>query len=288
VPAVSETKPPANAPGVEFDPEQLRGMKQLRRVSALLSFLHEVGCGRDRAGNRGLHFDDYVLLVLLYLFNPMIDSMRTLQKVADLPEVRQRLGIKRFSLGSFSESCRVFEPAMLRGVVDQLAAGLRPVGRDELLKQLPGTLTLVDSTVIDTLCTVAEAMYLPLGGGRHSHAWRLHLHLDVDRHVPAAWELTDPRNTGKSDEKSVLRRSLSAGHTYVMDRWGTPAEYRRGPLRPVHALERRQGRRQQLRLPGARQQRLRRAAGAPAGPGGRRRGRAERPSRPDRPVQEAG
>jgi len=37
--------------------------------------------------------------------------------------------------------------------------------------------------------------------------------------VPAAWEITEPRNTGKSDEKSVLRRKLSAGHTYVMDRW---------------------------------------------------------------------
>lgn len=199
----------------------IRGMKQLRRVAGLLSFLHGAGCGRDRAGNRELHFDDYVLLVLLYLFNPLIDSMRTLQKVAELPEVRKRLGIKRFSLGSFSESCRVFEPEMLRRVVEQLAAGLRPVGRHELLARLPGTLTLVDSTVIHTLCTVAEAMFLPLrdGTGRHRHAWRLHLHLDVDRHVPAAWELTDPRNTGRSDEKNVLRRKLSAGHTYVMDRW---------------------------------------------------------------------
>lgn len=199
----------------------LRGMKRLRRVAGLLSFLHEAGCGRDRAGNRELHYDDYVLLVLLYLFNPLIDSMRTLQKVAGLPEVRKRLGIKRFSLGSFSESCRVFEPEMLRRVVGQLAAGLRPVGRHELLKDLPDALTLVDSTVIDTLCTVAEAMYLPLrdGTGRHRHAWRLHLHLDVDHHVPAAWEVTDARNTGASDEKSVLRRNLAPGHTYVMDRW---------------------------------------------------------------------
>jgi hypothetical protein len=200
----------------------IRGMKQLRRVAGLLSFLHDNGCGRDRAGNRELHYDDYVLLNLVYLFNPLIDSMRTLQQVADLPEVRQRLGIARFSLGSFSESCRVFEPAMLQRVVDQLAANLRPVGRHELLGQLPGTLTLVDSTVIHTLCTVAEAMYLPLGdrdGGRHRHAWRLHLHLDVDHHVPSRCELTDPRNTGKSDEKTVLRRNLSAGHTYVMDRW---------------------------------------------------------------------
>jgi hypothetical protein len=47
----------------------------------------------------------------------------------------------------------------------------------------------------------------------------LHPQLDVDHHVPGSWEITTPRNTGKSDEKSVLRRNLAAGHTYVMDRW---------------------------------------------------------------------
>lgn len=197
----------------------LRGFKQLRRVAALLSHLHAGGCDRDRAGNRELHFDDYVLLILLYLFNPMIESMRMLQKVADLPEVQKRLGIKRFSLGSFSESCRVFEPAMLQSVVDQLAGELRPIDRHGLLKDLPGKLTLVDSTVIDTLCTVAEAMFLPTVEGKHTHAWRLHLQFDVDHHLPGRWEITEPKNTGTSDEKNVLRRNLSAGHTYVMDRW---------------------------------------------------------------------
>lgn len=194
-------------------------MKQLRHVAGLLSGLHTAGCDRDKAANRELHLDDYVLLILLYLFNPMIDSMRVLQKVSALPEVQSRLGIKRFSLGSFSESCRVFDPAMLQEVVDQLAKDLLPVQRQALLKELPGKLTLVDSTVIRTLCTVAEAMFLPLGDGHHSHAWRLHLQLDVDHHVPGAWEITEPKNTGRSDEKSVLRRRLAAGHTYVMDRW---------------------------------------------------------------------
>jgi DDE family transposase len=199
--------------------DQLQGLKQLRRVASLLSAVHQSGCGRDKADNRELHFDDYVLLILLYLLNPLIDSMRTLQKVSELPELQSRLGIKRFSLGSFSESCRVFDPSMLQEVVEQLADGLLPIERESLLKDLPGKLTLVDSTVIQTLCTVAEAMFLPLGHGRHSHAWRLHLHLDVDHHVPGQWEITEPKNTGKSDEKSVLRRKLSAGHTYVMDRW---------------------------------------------------------------------
>lgn len=188
-------------------------------MAGLLSKLHQVGCDRDKSGNRELHFDDYVLLNLLYLFNPLIDSMRTLQKVSDLPEIQKRLGIRRFSLGSFSESCRVFKPEMLQQVVDQLASGLLPIDREGLLRQLPGKLTLVDSTVIQTLCTVAEAMFLPLGEGRHSHAWRLHLQLDVDHHVPGSWEITPPKNTGNSDEKSVLRRNLKPGHTYVMDRW---------------------------------------------------------------------
>ena len=149
----------------------------------------------------------------------MIDSMRVLQKVAELPQLQKRLGIKRFSLGSFSESCRVFEPSMLQGVVEQLTGQMRPIDRQELLRHLPGQLTLVDATVIDTLCTVAQAMYLPMSDGKHRHAWRLHLQLDVDHHVPSRWEITEPKNTGKSDEKNVLRRQLAAGHTYVMDRW---------------------------------------------------------------------
>jgi hypothetical protein len=70
----------AAAPAVTF--HQLRGFKQLEHVAGLLSKLHAIGCTRDKSNNRELHFDDYVLLLLLYLFNPMIDSMRMLQKVS--------------------------------------------------------------------------------------------------------------------------------------------------------------------------------------------------------------
>jgi hypothetical protein len=113
----------------ELTIDDLRNLKPLRRVATLLSSLHEIGCERDTAGNRELHFDDYVLLVLLAMMNPLIDSMRTLQQASALPELQQRLGLKRFSLGSFSESCRVFDPQRLRQVVEQLWDGLRPVDR---------------------------------------------------------------------------------------------------------------------------------------------------------------
>src|SRR5690349_19799528 len=100
---------------------RLGHFKQLRKVAGMLAFLHDSGCARDKAGNRELHFDDYVLLVLLWMFNPMIDSLATLRRVAGLEQVEKKLGIKRFSMGSFSESCRVFEPSQLKAVVEQLA-----------------------------------------------------------------------------------------------------------------------------------------------------------------------
>ncbi len=203
----------------EITANELRGYKQLRRIRSLLARLHKVGCGRDRAGNRELHFDDYVVLCLFYLMNPLIDSLRTLQRVAELPEVQKRLGLKRFSLGSFSESCRVFDPSRLQEVVAQLAGELQEVPRHELFKHLPGRLTLVDSTLLQTLSTVADAAFLSHARGPYRYAWRLHLQLDVDGHVPGDWEVTPPKNTGKSDEKSVLQRHLRPGHTYVMDRW---------------------------------------------------------------------
>ena len=208
---------PASAP---ITVERLRGWKQLERAAQLLAHVHDSGCQRDKAGNRELHLDDYVLLILLFLFNPMIGSMRQLQRVADLETVQQKLGIRRFSLGIFSESCRVFDPQMLQGVIEQLAGGLHPVGRQEMFKDLPHIIQLVDGTVLRTLCSVSQAMWLPAAGKSDAptHAYKLHLNFEVDRHVPTHWRLTDARNSGPSDERNVLRGSLKPNHTYVMDR----------------------------------------------------------------------
>jgi hypothetical protein len=201
---------------------KLGHFKQLRKVAGMLAFLHDNGCDRDKAANRELHFDDYVLLILLWMFNPAIDSMRALQRVAGVQEVQKKLNIKRFSLGSFSESCRQFEPSMLKSVVEQLAGEMHPVARQELFKKLPGMVELVDGTLLKTLRTVVEAMWLPGTDGKEAHrthAWKLHLNFDVDHHVPVSWELTDARGKGASDEKNVLRRRLQADRTYVMDRY---------------------------------------------------------------------
>ncbi len=109
-----------------IDPKQIGGLKRLRHLLPLLADLHDVGCQRDKAGNRELHFDEYVTLVLLYLFNPLIDSVRGLQQAAAVEKVAEQLGVKRFSLGSFSESVRVFEPEKLKAVNRPALGGAQP------------------------------------------------------------------------------------------------------------------------------------------------------------------
>ena len=155
------------------------------------------------------------------MFNPALDGMRALQRVSGVEEVQKKLNIKRFSLGSFSESCRQFEPSLLKGVVEQLAGEMQPIARQEMFKKLPGIVELVDGTLLKTLRTVVEAMWLPGSDGKdahRTHAWKLHLNYDVDHHVPSSWELTDARGEGKSHERNVLRKRLAADHTYVLDR----------------------------------------------------------------------
>ena len=194
-------------------------MKKLVHLLPLLKPLHDAGTARDVAGNRELHFDQYVIWVLLYLFNPMITSIRMLQQAGDIDKLQAQLGIKRFSLGSFSESVRVFEPEQLREVIHQLAGELRPLQCDPCVnEQIKQVLTIVDGTVLDALCTVAQAMWLPLMDGTRKHAWRLHAHFDVNALVPIDVELTDARNSGASDERRVLRGKLKSDHCYVMDR----------------------------------------------------------------------
>ena len=80
---------------------------------------------------------------------------------------------------------------------------------------------LFRSTVLDAIATVAQAAWLPFQDGTAKHAWKLHVNFDFDTFCPEpdGLELTDARNTGKSDEKNVLRKKLRGDSCYVTDRW---------------------------------------------------------------------
>lgn len=198
------------------------GLKHFKRLMPLLDRLEQVGCERDTAGNRRLFMNDYCATVLLYLFNPMINSLRMLQEAMLLPHVFKALGVRRFSLGSFSESVRAFDPQQLKQIIDELAGELVPLSKDPRLAELKHALTLVDSTVLAGLTRLVQAgsdqtRYNTAKDGRAMHGWRLHMQLDLKTFLPRKMELAGARNAGKNRENNVLRQSLEGGLCYVGD-----------------------------------------------------------------------
>lgn len=194
------------------------GLKYVRRLLPLFERLHDVGCQRDKAGNRTLHMDQYCALVLLFLFNPCLRSLRALQQASELKNVQKKLGCPRTSLGSLSEATDVFDPERLREIIGELAEQTKPV-RQVASREVQQLLVAVDGSVVQTLSTIVEAAYLRTKHGESRSAWRLHTHFDIDRGVPTRIDVTTARNSGKTEEKAVLRQQLAPDHCYVMDRW---------------------------------------------------------------------
>jgi hypothetical protein len=194
------------------------GLKYFRRLLPLFERLHDVGCGRDKAQNRQLHMDQYCALVLLFLFNPCLRSLRALRQASELKNVQRKLGCPRTSLGSLSEATDVFDPQRLREIIGELAKQTRPV-RNVAGKHVQQLLTAVDGSVVRTLSTIAQAAYLKTKQGNSRSAWRLHTHFDVDRDIPTRIDVTTGRNSGKAEEKNMLRRQLAPDHCYILDRW---------------------------------------------------------------------
>jgi hypothetical protein len=198
--------------------ENVQGLKYFNKLGPLLEHLRDVGCQRDKAGNRELFMDQYCALVLLFLFNPCVRSLRALQQASELANVQKKLRCGRASLGSLSEATDVFDPERLRAIIGQLADEVQP-SRNVAGPQLAHLVTAVDGSVVKTLSTIAEAAYLKNIHGHSKSGWRLHTHFEVDRSVPVRIDVTSGKNSGKTDEKNMLRQNLQADHCYVMDRW---------------------------------------------------------------------
>ena len=196
--------------------DELQGFKYFDMLVPLLQRLRPAGCERDKAGNRDLFYDQYCVLVLLFLFNPIVESLRSLQQTTELVKVQKRLGAKRTSLGSLSEAARVFDPDLLQEIIAELGGQLQPLVKDARLKDIQN-LTLVDGTLISALPLLIEAMGLKEERGNALVKWRLHTHFDVERYVPERIDVT--RNGGgEFDERAVMEKNIMPDHCYIMDR----------------------------------------------------------------------
>jgi hypothetical protein len=195
----------------KIEQQQLKGFKYFKVIRGILEDLRDAGCQRDKAGNRQLFMDQYMTLLLLFMFNPICQSIRSLQQASELKKVQRVLKVPRASLGSFSEAARVFDSSLLEPIIADLVDRLEPIRHDARLSDFDQILTLVDGTWVRAVTKMTWALF------RHNDTHRsikTHLHFELLKGVPVAAEVTNARTT----EDHVLAENLQAGRLYVLDR----------------------------------------------------------------------
>jgi hypothetical protein len=208
---------PRNRKRRKLQEPDITGLKYFDRLAPLLERLHHDGCQRDRAGNRRLHYDKYCMLVLLYLFNPIVTSLRGIQQASELKNVQRKLGCPRTSLGSLSEATRVFDAESLKEIIEELGDQLRPLAQDKRLAEIKQIITLVDGTLLTALPKIMEASWRKANQGNGTVKWRLHTHFELLRGVPTRIDVT-PNGGGEYDERAVLEAVIESDRLYVADR----------------------------------------------------------------------
>lgn len=195
----------------------VQGLKYFDKLAPLLQRLHDEGCERDAANNRTLHYDQYCMLILLYLFNPIVTSLRGIQQASELEKVQRKLGCPRASLGSLSEATSVFDAQSLKEIIAELGDQLQPLAHDKRLHDIQQTITLVDGSLIAALPGIIEASWRKRDSGSGMVKWRLHTHFELLRGVPTRIDVT-PNGGGPHDERAVLEATIESDRLYVGDR----------------------------------------------------------------------
>ena len=111
----------------------LQGQRLIQPLLKSLEKLHPSGAERDKAGNRKLFYDQYIVLLLMYFFTPSLESLRALQQATGWEKTRKKLGIERTALGSLSEAARVFDADHLRPIIQELAAQAVPLKKGRVM-----------------------------------------------------------------------------------------------------------------------------------------------------------
>lgn len=196
---------------------KVQGLKYFAMLRPLLHHLHQDQCGRDSAGNRTLHYDQYCMLVLLYVLNPTVSSLRSLSQASGLTKVRKKLLNEKASLGSLSESGGLFDAERLQPVIERLSSEVNALRPDARLSGIKQRITAVDGSLVNALPSMIAASILKQTTGTAIVRWRLHTHFEVNNLLPSRIDVT-PDGGGEHDERAVLERVVEHDRLYIMDR----------------------------------------------------------------------
>jgi hypothetical protein len=163
--------------------------------------------------SRQLTYGSYLSLFLFGLSNPVVESMRGLCSISQLPRVQREVCGRGVSLGSFSEMQGLLEPQLLQEVLAHLWTQVRTQApRDARLGAL--NVVIQDGSLWRALPRMAWADY---GVGRKGEAKGVRLHLRFK--LVADQPLQAKIGPGKSCERQALREMCVAGQTNVGDRF---------------------------------------------------------------------
>jgi hypothetical protein len=193
--------------------QDMRGFKHFRILADLTEHLHEVYIDPKHPNKRKLHYDQYLSLMLLYMFSPICDSLRMVQQATELEKVQKIVGAPRFGRGTISDAGKIFDPELLKGVIGQLAERV-PDGPMGKLKRddLNEIITLVDGSWLPGIVSMLWANF------RHDatqrKAAKAHVQFELAKGVPTVGKITD----ANTSEFSTLQTMLQSGRLYVLDR----------------------------------------------------------------------
>ena len=192
---------------VTLKARNLQGFSYLERIQPVLRRLHDDG--QDKAGNRCLFFDQYVSLLLLYFFNPILTSLNGLQQVTRLGKVQAVIGGGPFSLGALSAAQHAFDPALLEGLFNELVERIAPNDPPKEWVALKN-LVAVDGSLLPGLPRMTWALWQD----KQHRAAKMHVQFEVLRGIPIHVDIT----TGNGSERAALKQRLKPSRMYVIDR----------------------------------------------------------------------
>jgi hypothetical protein len=203
--------------------DNIQALRIVKRANHLFQRIRESGTERDKAGNRTLLFSHYSSLILLSMFNPMMQSLRGLQSASEIKRVQKQLGCGRTSLGSLSESNQVFDPQLLVPIIEELLDNLPPNQSgpgprrtipNNIPPELAQKLVAVDGTALRALPQIVAAAAKTRGDGQ----WKIHLQFRPLSGRPENFVVTRDQVHGEGDERDVLEQHLEPDCVYIADR----------------------------------------------------------------------
>jgi hypothetical protein len=165
-------------------------------------------------GNRTLGSDQLVRGLLLSFYDPLCRSLRRIEGCGDFAGA---LDVDRLARSTTSDALAAFDPALLKPLVDDLAARVVPAlsQADPDLATITRRIVAADGTYLTTLADVAWALKHTKTDGKRQGQVRANVQLDVATGCPLVVTLS---GDDAESEATAFARDLLSGVLYVVDR----------------------------------------------------------------------